>query len=401
MDFDLDPSLDTFRAEVRAYLRAAKKETGSHWPDGEISRADFAGPAQNLNARGWLAPHWPAEWGGSHLTPVERYILQEEIVVTQFGPIDRTALELAGPVIATFGTTEQKRRYLPKMLRGEEVWCQGFSEPESGSDVNSLRSSATRDGDHYIVEGRKIWTTQGHLASMMFGLVKLKVGEKLQHGLTFILIDMNDPNVVVTPIITIDGRHHVNEVSLNKVRVPVANVVGEVGKGWQNARFLLSKERVMVSQAPKTRQSLNRLKQWAMGAQRGHSHLAANLTFRRKLAQADIDLSALEFAVLRVLHARGNESGLDGLACVLKLRGSELRQRVNELWIEALGECGLTYQLDPNKLRAIPPGGDSNMSAPSQVVCDWLFSLSATIAGGTSEIQRNLIAGVTLGLEGA
>jgi alkylation response protein AidB-like acyl-CoA dehydrogenase len=282
------------------------------------------------------------------------------------------------------------------MLSGDEFWCQGFSEPESGSDVNSLRTSATRDGNFYVVEGRKIWTTNAHLADMMFALVKIKMAGKLQNGLTFILIDMHDPNVSVRPLATIDGRRHLNEVSFDKVRVPITNVVGEIGRGWSNARFLLANERVLLSQVPRTRQILARAKRWASLVQQNDRSLITEPTFKQRLAQAEIDLFALDFTALRVLYASENDA-IDGLTSVVKLRGAELRQRVSELAVEVFGDRGLILPSNGDG----PEPGDDLPQLPddvSGVANEYLFNLSASIAGGTSEIQRNLIASLTLGL---
>jgi alkylation response protein AidB-like acyl-CoA dehydrogenase len=316
--------------------------------------------------------------------------------VARFPPIDRIAFDLAAPVIYTFGSIEQKARYLPKILSGEEFWCQGFSEPESGSDVNSLRTSATRDGNQYVVDGRKIWTTNAHFADQMFALVKMKVGGRLQNGITFILIDMHDPRVSVRPLATIDGRSHVNEVSLDEVRVPVTNVVGEIGRGWINARFLLANERVLVSQASRTRQVLARVKRWASLRQISGRPLITDAGFKQRIVQAEIDLLALEFAALRVLYANDG-TATEGLASVLKLRGSELRQRVSELAVEVKGDRGFILQ----EVIGVPSAESDPPDFPgysAEVASDYLFNLSATIAGGTSEIQRNLIAGLGLGL---
>ena len=396
MNFDNDQKARDFRIKVRAFLRTNWQ---SHPSNGKLrypSRESFRTGSAILKESGWLAPNWPRRWGGAELSPVERYVLEEELVAVRFPPIDRIAFDLAGPVIYTFGSTEQKARYLPNMLSGNEFWCQGFSEPESGSDVNSLRTSATRDGNVYIVEGRKIWTSNAHFADMMFALVKVKTGGKLQNGLTFILIDMQDPNVSVRPLATIDGRRHLNEVSLDKVRVPTTNVVGEIGRGWSNARFLLANERVLVSQVPRTRQILSRVKRWASLAQQNNRSLIMEPGFKQRLAQAEIDLFALEFTVLRVLYASENNP-TDGLTSVVKLRGAELRQRVSELAVEVVGDRGLILEGNVEG----PESGDDLPQAPDCVpgiANEYLFNLSLSIAGGTSEIQRNLIASLTLGL---
>jgi alkylation response protein AidB-like acyl-CoA dehydrogenase len=392
MNFDDDESIGQFRSEVRAFLK-------SHW-QGHLADVDMRYPNPKafrtgvtlLKKGGWLAPNWPKRWGGAELRPIERYVLDEELVGANFPLVDRIAFELAAPVIYTFGSMEQKNRYLPKMLSGEEFWCQGFSESESGSDVNSLRTSAARDGNDYVIDGRKIWTTNAHFADMMFALVKMKIAGKLQNGLTFILIDMHDPNVSVRPLVTIDGRTRVNEVNLNQVRVPASNVVGEIGRGWTNARFLLANERVFLSHVPQTRGILEQVKHWASLQRVSDSLLIEERGFRQRVAQLEIDLFVLEFAVLRVLDA---PQGTEGLASVLKVRGAELTQRANELAVEVLGPRGLALNAD--EVDADPELPEMKRCA-AHVAGDYLFSLSASIAGGTSEIQRNIIAGLALGL---
>jgi alkylation response protein AidB-like acyl-CoA dehydrogenase len=396
MNFDDDQSVKHFRSEVRAFLRTHWQshlaDESMRFPNPKAFRAAVA----LLKKGGWLAPNWPKRWGGAELRPVERYVFEEELVGAGFPPIDRIAFDLAAPVIYTFGSAEQKNRYLPKMLSGEEFWCQGFSEAESGSDVNSLRTSATRDGSHYVVDGRKIWTTNAHFADMMFALVKIKIAGKLQNGLTFILIDMHDPNVSVRPLVTIDGRPHVNEVTLNQVRVPAANVVGEIGRGWTNARFLLANERVFLSQAPRTRNILERVKRWASVKRVNDRPLISEHGFKQRLAQLEIDLFALEFAVLRVLYSP-ESNAIEGLAPALKLRGAELAQRASELAVEVLGTRGLILRSGADEVDADPELPEMK-GFTSRVASDYLFSLSASIAGGTSEIQRNIIAGLALGL---
>jgi alkylation response protein AidB-like acyl-CoA dehydrogenase len=398
MNLDADPADEGFRTEVQTFLSRSWLNSDARRRHYRQGRESFAVAAKILRPKGWLAPSWPKEWGGADLSPAQRYILEEELNKAGFPPRDRIAIELAGPVIYSFGSIEQKRRYLPRILDGDEVWCQGFSEPESGSDVNSARTSAVRDGEHYIVEGRKLWTSHGHFADMMFALVRLKTVAGTQPGLTFLLIGMHDPNITVRPIVTIDGRHHVNEVTLDRVRVPAANVVGEPGKGWHNARFLLARERVLLSRAPQTRQNLARAKRWAALQKRNGRPLLEDASFSRKLAQAEIELQALEFAVLRVLYGSRDDPVIAGLTCALKLRGSELRQRVSELAVEALGDRGLILKSDQLQNGSPELEETRSLDDPSTAPAEFLFNLSATIAGGTSEIQRNIIAGVALGL---
>ncbi|MGO7172155.1 acyl-CoA dehydrogenase family protein [Rhizobium leguminosarum] len=344
----------------------------------------------------WLAPHWPLEWGGSNLSPMQRYILQEELSVTITPQMDGIALHLVGPVLYTFGSLQQKRRYLPKIITGEEAWCQGFSEPESGSDVLSARTTAERSGEYYLVNGQKIWTTGAHLADMMFALVRVKSAGRLQQGLTFMVFSMRDPNITVRPILTIDGQHHFNEVFLDRVRVPISNLIGEEGKGWEYARFLLANERAMVAQAPQIRQNLRRLRTLAAATTRNGTCLLERKDFQHKLCLLELEQNALELTVLRVLNAKPGDPMLDGLTAVLKIRGAALRQRVNELTLETAGERALIREPDGSFVDDIEQSSTSDRIA--EVASRYLFSLSGSIAGGTSEIQRNLIAGLVLGM---
>jgi alkylation response protein AidB-like acyl-CoA dehydrogenase len=402
MDLKTKIDIIEFRKEVQGFL----SDRWYHLRENENIEAPgrdvFFKSASLLKDKGWLAPKWPREWGGSNMDPVRQYVLERELIAANFPAKDRIAVDLAGPVIYTFGTLEQKRRYLPRILSGEEIWCQGFSETEAGSDVNSLRTTAMKSGDHYIVNGHKIWTSNAHFADWMFALVRIKTESVRNLGLTFLLINMHDPRVSVRPIITIDGEHHVNQVTFDAVRVPVANVVGESGRGWQNARFLLANERTLLSQAPRTRRNLIRLKGFAERIRQGKASLMEDRVFRRKFYQIEIELRALEFAVLRVLYSERQDNIWDGLVSALKLRGSELRQRVSELATEALGDRGLVMEngRDGRDADARREGGEAFEEPETYIEINkkFLFDLSSTIAGGTSEIQRNIISSIALGL---
>jgi alkylation response protein AidB-like acyl-CoA dehydrogenase len=397
MDFRCDPDDERFRLEVRSFIAAhLPPEVAARRLTAASNRRDIVFWTRTLKRKGWLTPHWPAEWGGAKLSVLRRYILREECVAANCPDTDAIALDMAGPVIHTFGSAELKKRYLPAMLDAEELWCQGFSESHAGSDPFELRTVAVRNGNYYAVNGRKLWTTRAHLSDMMFALVRIRLGEKVQHGLTFVLINMHSSGITVRPVITIDGRHVVNEVTLEDVRVPVNNVVGEEGKGWIYARSLLGNERIVVAAVPQTKRDLDRLKSLAARKSRFGCSMLDNPIFRAKLAQIEVDFCALEFLNLRVLHAEDGDRALDGLAPVLKIRGGELRQRVCELTLEALGESGVAYH---------PKDGVQNLygnlSPPESnyvksVLADFMSSRTVTIAGGTTEIQRNIIAGVAL-----
>jgi alkylation response protein AidB-like acyl-CoA dehydrogenase len=301
---------------------------------------------------------------------------------------------MVGPVIYTFGSAAQKARYLPRILSGEDWWCQGYSEPGSGSDLASLKTRAESDGDDYIVNGQKTWTTQAHHANMIFCLVRTDPKVKPQEGISFLLIDMTVPGITVRPIITIDEGHSINDVFLDNVRVPKANRVGEEGKGWTYAKFLLGHERTGIAAVAASKKRLARLKEIARAEQSGGVPLIDDGGFRRKLAAVEIDLMALEYTNLRVLADEAAGKGPGPEASLLKIRGSEIQQAITELACEALGYYAHPYQ----SLEAgsnLPPVGPGYAEG---VMGDFLYSRATTIYGGSNEIQRNVIAKMVLGL---
>jgi alkylation response protein AidB-like acyl-CoA dehydrogenase len=365
---------------------AARGRRGFH-----ATRGDVEVWTRLLNAKGWAAPAWPEEHGGTNWTPLQRYLFQLELRAAGAPVQDQSAMELVGPVIYTFGNDAQKRAYLPRILNADTFWCQGFSEPNSGSDLASLRTRAVLEGDHYIVTGQKIWTSDAQRADMMFALVRTDSEARPQAGISFLLIDMKSPGVRVRPIYGIDEGHSLNEVFFEDVRVPAENIVGEPNKGWGYAKFLLTNERAMSAETAHTRADLLQLKSFA-------GEKAKEPLFRAKLSKLEVDLMALEFAVLRVVHAEGG--GQDAVASVLKLRGAELRQRVAELGVEALGHAGLAVNPDPTGHDATdrpaprPPGPDHAVGWLARA----MFRRATTIYGGANEIQRNIIAKAVLSL---
>jgi alkylation response protein AidB-like acyl-CoA dehydrogenase len=398
MRFDMDPSDAMLGDEVRGFVSQNLPSLESSTDERDcVSRW-----TRLLHRRGWLVPHWPVALGGLGWSPIRRYEFEAALVDAGAPPTDRIALDLAGPVICSFGTALQRDRYISKMFSGDEFWCQGFSEPHAGSDVNSLRTVALREGNHYVVNGQKLWTTNAHLAHMMFALVRVRSRGSLQPGLSFLLIDMRSRGIRVRPVATIDGRHHLNEVFIDDVRVPIENLIGEEGKGWMYARFLLGNERPLVASLPNTKRYLKQLNLIADLEQRNGRPLAQDPDFRMRLAKLEVDLAALEFAVLRAAYAPANDPNQEVLGPVLKIRGGELRQRVSEMSAEALGDRALINYALTNAPSAVSkingeddPPGEEYARFPTR---EFLFNRSATLAGGTSEIQRNIIAGVGLGL---
>jgi alkylation response protein AidB-like acyl-CoA dehydrogenase len=393
MDFALAADDLAFRRDKRDWIRAnlpaelaERGRRGFH-----ATRADVETWTRLLNAQGWAAPAWPKQYGGAAWTPLQRYLFQLELRAAGAPVQDQSAMELVGPVIYTFASEAQKRACLPAILNANTFWCQGFSEPNSGSDLASLRTRASLEGDHYLVSGQKTWTSDAQRADMMFALVRTDGEARPQAGISFLLIDMKSPGVRVRPIYTIDEGHSVNEVFLDDVQVPCENLVGEPNKGWSYAKFLLTNERAMSAETAHTRADLLNLKRIA-------GEKLAEPLFAAKLSKLEIDLMALEYAVLRVIHAEGGSQ--DAVASVLKLRGAELRQRVAELGVEALGAAGLAVNPDPMGHDATDhPAPRPPVSAHAD---GWLsramFRRATTIYGGSNEIQRNIIAKAVLSL---
>lgn len=384
-----------FREEVRTFLRsnlsaslAARVRSQAH-----LSREDEAEWQHALYRRGWGAPSWPREFGGAGWTPMLRAIFEDECAAAGAPRVFPTGLSMVGPVIYTFGTPEQKARYLPRIVAHEEVWCQGYSEPGAGSDLSGLRTRAERDGDNYVVNGGKIWTSEAHRADMMFCLVRTDPSAKKQHGISFLLIDMKAPGVAVRPLITIDGGHTLNEVLFENVRVPTANLVGEENMGWAYGKFLLGHERANSADVPGVKRRLSQLKEVARGEQRAGAPLIEDRHFAYKIAGVEIETMALELTNMRLLLSDAEGGNSMQAASMMKLRGSEVQQQIQELTVEALGNVGLPYERQ----------ADGSYQAPGAAVhangrmADYLFRRAATIYSGTSETQRNIIAKTVFG----
>ncbi len=401
MDIELSPDDEAFRQEVRAFIRAhLPPELARRGREGYHSHPDAVRRwTRILNAQGWAAFHWPKQHGGVDWSPLQRHLFDIELRAAGAPLLQQTGFELVGPVLYTFGTEAQQARYLPAIRNADEFWCQGFSEPNSGSDLASLKTRAVRDGDHYVVNGQKTWTSEGHKAQMMFALVRTDAEAKPQAGISFLLIDMASPGVTVRPIYTLDEGLSVNEVFFDEVRVPAENLVGEENRGWSYAKFLLTNERAMSAETPHTRADLEQLRALAASELRHGRPILDDPLFAAKLARFEVDLMALEAAVLRVLHMAEDDPALTSVASVLKLRGAELRQRVADLAVEALGDIGLAVYPDDGAPRVDPATPKPPAPDPA---AGWLakatFRRATTIYGGANEIQRNIIAKAVLGL---
>jgi hypothetical protein len=390
MDLSFSPEEEAFRAEVCAFIAQSKaklpKALGA--PESATrSREDYMAWHKLLYGKGWIAPHWPKEYGGAGWGVAQRYIFNQECAAADMPPLVIFGLNMVGPVIYTFGNEAQKRRFLPRILSGEDWWCQGYSEPGAGSDLSSLKLRAAREGDHYIVNGQKTWTTLAQYADWIFCLVRTDPAAKPQEGIGFLLIDMKSPGITVKPIIVLDGAREVNEVFFDEVKVPAENLIGEENKGWTYAKFLLANERASLANAARSKAALTKLKEMARGAP-----LLANDAFARKIAEVEIELAALEFTELRILakEAKGESAGPE--SSILKIRGTEILQRISELALEAAGYYAFVYE------RAL---GNNEFIGPEDALgaAGRYFNLRKTsIYGGSNEIQRNIIAKAILGL---
>jgi alkylation response protein AidB-like acyl-CoA dehydrogenase len=396
MDLEFTAEERAFREEVRDFIRsslppALAKKTRQRI---HLDKADFVAWHRILHGRGWGAPNWPQQYGGPGWTPVQRYIFDEECAASDAPPLVPFGISMVGPVIYTFGTDAQKAKYLPRIVSMEDWWCQGYSEPGSGSDLASLRTRADSDGDHYVVNGHKIWTTQAQHANMMFCLVRTDPNAKPQEGISFLLLDMTDPGVQVRPIISIDEGHSVNEVFLDNVRVPKADLIGKEGKGWTYAKFLLGNERTGIAEVATSKQRLKRLKEIARAEQACGRPLLEDADFSAKVAAVEIDLLALEYTNLRMLAAENAGKGVGPEASMLKIRGSEIQQSLSELACEALGYYAAPYEHRPDGSNQPPVGPDYAQGRMES----YLYYRATTIYGGSNEIQRNIIAKMVLGL---
>jgi len=381
-----------FRDEVRAFLRGALPEAvrGKLRNGANPSREEIVSFQRALNKRGWAVPHWPREWGGTGWTAIEHHILQDEL---QQWPAPATLpfnVDMVGPVIAAFGNEAQKRQFLPRAANLDDWWCQGFSEPGAGSDLASLRTQATRVGDHYRVTGHKTWTTYAQYADWIFCLVRTDTAVKKQQGISFLLIDMKSRGITVRPVITIDGGHEINEVLLDAVEVPVENLVGVEGRGWDYAKYLLSRERSGIARVGSSKQLVRRIRELAGQARRGERTVLDDTGFRERLALIETELKALEITQLRVVAAAQRSGGrADPLSSLLKIRGSEIQQALSELFLEVAG---------PDAVRCLPDDAAAAMMWLARAVPRYFNWRKVSIYGGSNEIQRNILAKAVLGL---
>ncbi len=401
MNLDLTTEDSEFRSEVRAFLRDNLTEELSN--AGRLVTSVFIEPQFSLpwqkilHAQGWAAPAWPVEYGGTGWTEMQRYIFASECARAGAPSLSPMGLAMVGPCIIGHGTPEQKAHYLPRILAGQDYWCQGYSEPGSGSDLASLSLKAESDGDDYVLNGTKIWTTHAHHANMMFCLVRTRFDGKPQEGITFLLLDMTLPGIKVDPIITLAGEHEVNQVFFDDVRVPKANVIGKVNEGWTVAKYLLEFERGGSSYGPRLKARVGSLCKHAAEAGMG-ADMAA------KLSQAEADASALEAAELMMMSelSTGGTPGLK--ASMMKIKGTELSQRLTELALEIAGNWAQPFQphhTNPGGEVVNAPSNSAALVGPESAVtvsAKYLNDRAGSIYAGSNEIQRNILAKAQLGL---
>jgi alkylation response protein AidB-like acyl-CoA dehydrogenase len=398
MDLSYSPQEDAFRQEVRDFLAAklppeiAAKVKKSN----RLSKDDYKLWHRLAHAQGWATPHWPEEFGGTGWTPVQHNIYDEECWSAGAPRIIPFGVRLVGPVVINFGSDAQKQRFLPPMQSGEEFWCQGFSEPGSGSDLASLKTRAVRDGDHYVVNGQKTWTTLGHFADWIFCLVRTDSEVKQQEGISMLLVDMETPGVEVRPIVTLDGEHHVNEVFLDDVKVPAENLVGEENRGWDYAKFLLVNERIGIAGVGQSKADLELLKEMARLERKNGQPLIEDPLFQAKLARLEIELMALEYTNMRVLSGNAADGSVGALSSFLKIKGSEIQQSVMELSMEAVGPYAAPWI--PDARNASWNGEPVGPEYAGVGTAGFLDRRKTTIYGGSNEIQKNIIAKHVLNL---
>jgi pimeloyl-CoA dehydrogenase large subunit len=389
-----------FRDEVRTFFREALPASirenivaGRH-----TTKEELVTWTRILHDKGWAVPHWPVEHGGTGWSPIKQYIYLEEMSQTPAPAPLAFGVNMVGPVIYTFGNEAQKNRFLPRIATLEDWWCQGFSEPGSGSDLASLKTRAVRDGDEYVVNGQKTWTTLAQYADWIFCLVRTDPDARKQSGISFLLIDMKTPGITVRPIQTIDGGHEVNEVFFDDVRVPVENLVGEENKGWNYAKFLLGNERVNIARVGVSKERIRRIKELAAQQRVGGERMSDQPEFREKVAAVEVRLKALEMTQLRVLagEAKREKGTQDPASSILKIKGSEIQQATTELLMDVVGPYAMPYipedEIDGRNEPSIGPDWASTI-APA-----YFNTRKVSIYGGSNEIQKNIIAKAILGL---
>ena len=392
MDLDFTPEQQAFRADIRSWVAAnLPKDIADKVHKGlRLHRDDMQRWAKILGAKGWLGYGWPKEFGGPGWDAIERHLFEEECAlagsprIVPFGPV------MVAPVIMAFGSPEQQKRFLPGIASGDVWWSQGYSEPGSGSDLASVKTRAVRQGDKYIVNGQKTWTTLGQYGEWIFCLVRTSTEGKPQTGISFLLIDMKSPGVTVRPIVLMDGEPEVNEVFFDNVEVPAANLIGEENKGWTYAKYLLAHERTNIADVNRGKRELERLKRIAKA-----EGVYDEPRFRDQIALLEVDIVALEMMVLRVLSAESSGKQSLDVAGLLKIRGSEIQQRYTELMMLAAGPYSTPFI--PEAMEAGWQGDQVGAAHCAPLASHYFNYRKTTIYGGSNEVQRNIVAQTVLG----
>ena len=393
-----------FQNEVREWIATnmppevaeeSRRSRTSH-----VSKERLVQWQKKLASRGWLCPNWPKEYGGPGWSSTQKFIFEMEMARADSPYLSSFSIKMVAPVIMKFGSEAQKKRFLPKIAAAEELWCQGYSEPGSGSDLASLRTKAERQGDHYLVNGQKIWTTNAHFADWIFCLVRTSNEGKRQEGISFLLIDMKSPGITIDPIYLVDGtrtpmRHEVNQVFFTDVKVPVENLVGEENKGWTYAKFLLEFERGGQAFGPRLRKAFRHLQTLSRTQLTGGEPLSADAGWREKMAAIEMEIDAVEMNELMFYSSLKTGDAPGNMGSVVKMRGTEVGQKVTELAVEAVGWYGLPFTEQRNyDSNVVPVGGEY----VDDVSPRYFNNRKTTIYGGSSEVQRNVLAKAMLGL---
>jgi alkylation response protein AidB-like acyl-CoA dehydrogenase len=403
VDLKYTPEEEAFRARVRAFIQAElpadirdRMRLGKR-----VRKDDLVRWQRILHRHGWGAVMWPARFGGTGWNVIQQHIFEEERADLGAPPQNAFSLKMLGPVLMTFANSAQAEYFLPRIIAGEDWWCQGYSEPGSGSDLASLRTSAVRHGGHYLVNGQKTWNTWGQYADWIFCLVRTSTEGRPQQGISFLLIDMKSPGITLKPITMLDGEHEINEIWFDNVQVPAENLVGDENKGWTYAKFLLTHERTNNAGIGSCKRALKNLKQIA-AEQTAHGRpLIEDSRFRDRIAQVELELMALEITNLRVLSATANESrALGPEVSVLKIKGSEIQQALAELQMQALGHDALPYVRDALEMDWVADPSFAEHYRPyAPSLSGQYFNLrKTTIYAGSTEIQKNIISQLILGL---
>jgi alkylation response protein AidB-like acyl-CoA dehydrogenase len=393
-----------FQREVRDWIAAnmppevaeeSRRSRTSH-----VSKERLLQWQKKLASRGWLCPNWPKEYGGPGWNSTQKFIFEMEMARADSPYLSSFSIKMVAPVLMKYGSPAQKQRFLPKIAAAEELWCQGYSEPGSGSDLASLRTKAVREGDHYIVNGQKIWTTNAHYADWIFCLVRTSNEGKRQEGISFLLIDMKSPGIKIDPIYLVDGtrtpmRHEVNQVFFTDVKVPVGNLVGEENKGWTYAKYLLEFERGGQAHGPRLRKAFRHLQTLSKTQLDAGEPLSASAQWREKMAALEMEIDAVEMNEMMFYSSLKTGDAPGNMGSVVKMRGTEVGQKVTELAVEAVGWYGAPFtELRNYDSNIVPVGGDY----VDDVSPRYFNTRKTTIYGGSSEVQRNVLAKAMLGL---